>query len=283
MQNIVMLPGSGEGERMLRSPRGRCALRMMKRYADKIVILNSAMKREMECLGFEGSRLVMLGCEADPGKFRPAKNGEKEVLRERWKIPPHATVIAFAGRLVPGKGLTTLLDAFAALRSRHPDLLLLIAGDGQLGPTLQATVSNRGLSNSVLFTGQLGDSDVGEILRCSDIYALPSDSEGIPAALVEAMASGLPAVVSDIPGTEIVVDDIHGLRFAIGDVKNLIAALENVIVNCDRRTRMGRAAHELFLARFTPDKVAHEHELMYEHILETRAYMQRANTSTLRS
>ena len=271
MKNIVMLAGCGEGERLRHWVLGRWVLRMMKHHADRIIILNSAMKKEMESLGFEPDCLVLLGCEADPDKFWPPEKAEKALLRTQWGIAQDSTVIVFAGRLVPGKGLPALLHAFVTLLSRHPTLVLVIAGGGVLLPELHANVEQRGLGASVLFTGQLDDLGVSKVLRCADIFALPSESEGIPAALVEALASGLPSVVSDIPGTEIVVEGIHGLRFESGNLAALTASLESLIVNLNLRNRMGHAAHELYLSSFTPEKVARAHELMYQSILKKGA------------
>ncbi len=269
MKNAIMLAGSGEGERLQFSARGRWTLRLMRRYADRIIILNSAMKRELESLGFEAERLVMLGCEANPARYRPAEAGEKEILRRPWKLASDAAVITYAGRLVPGKGLPTLLGAFSVLCSRQPGAVLMIAGDGPLAEDLRRQIARLGLSASVTMTGHLGESELCDLLRCTDIFAFPSESEGIPAAVVEAMATGLPTVVTDIPGTEIVVNGIHGLRVPVGNSEALASALHRLIAEPGLRNRMSSHARDFFLAHYTPDKVAEAHERMYEEILHT--------------
>ena len=267
MKNVVMLSGCGEGERLRHSTRGRWLLWLLRRFADRIIVLNSAMEEELRSLGFGCERLVLLGCEANPDVFRPTGTDERCPLRSRWKIETDAAVIVFCGRLVPGKGLFTLIEAFSLLHLQWPNALLVIAGDGPLAAELHLKVEKAGLGGRVIFEGQLPESSIGEILRLSDIFVLPSQSEGIPAALVEAAAAGLPSVVSDIPGTEIIVDQVHGLRTKAGDSSSIAASLTTLLSDQASRLRMGAAARQLFLSGYTPDKVAEGHERMFRELL----------------
>ena len=123
------------------------------RYADRIIILNSAMKQELESLGFDPGRLIVLGCEAAATKFCPAEPGEKERLHTRWGLAASATVVTFVDSLVPGKGLLTLLDALALLYERLPETVLMIAGDGSLGFQLNTAIGQNHLSSYVKVTG----------------------------------------------------------------------------------------------------------------------------------
>ena len=160
-----------------------------------------------------------------------------------------------------------LLEAFAKLRVQQPNTILLIAGDGPMTPELRTQIENRDLSAQVTLTGQLCDSEISEVLRLSDIFVLPSESEGIPASLVEAMAVGLPPVVTDIPGTEMIIGEIHGLRVATGDSAALTASLNRLMTDHDLRKKLGNTARELFLSSYTPDKVGQAYERLYRELL----------------
>jgi glycosyltransferase involved in cell wall biosynthesis len=267
MKNVVMLAGCGDIERLRHSTRGRWMLVILRRFADRIIVLNSAMEEELRALGFERERLVLLGCEADPDIFRPVTADERRLVRSRWNIETDAAVIVFCGRLVPGKGLITLIEAFSLLHVQWPKAVLVLAGDGLLAAELHSKVEGAALVGQVQFVGQLPESSVGEILRISDIFVLPSESEGIPAALVEATAVGLPSVVSDIPGTEIILDQIHGLRTKVGDSSSIAASLTALLSDQTSRLRMGSAARQMFLSGYTPDKVAEGHERMFRELL----------------
>ena len=266
MKNSLYFAGSGEAERLQYSQRGRWLLWLAKRLVDRVIVLNSAMMKEVQELGFDRARLIRLSCEADPQRFRPPRNEERELARMHWGIPQDRKVIVFVGRLVQGKGLPALLEAFTSLRILEPKTSLLIVGDGPLLNDLRARAAAHGLGNSVIFTGQLADDAVAEALRCSDIFTLPSRAEGIPVALLEAMATGLPSVVSDIAGTEIVVHGVHGLRVVLENGACLADALNRLIADRDLRIHMGGAALEAYRSTFTPDRVAQSYEVMYGNI-----------------
>jgi glycosyltransferase involved in cell wall biosynthesis len=268
MKNILMLAGCGEGRRLLERPRGRKLLGILHRHADRIVILNPAMQQELLDLQFPAERLVTLPCGADPEIFHPSGAAEWAALRARWELAEDGPVIVFTGRFVEAKRLPDLIDAFARLTPRHPRAVLVLAGDGPLGAELAARASAAGLARRVRFPGMLPPAQVAEVLRLADVYVLPSATEGIPCSLVEAIASGLPAVVSDIPGTGMLVrQGVTGLRVTAGDVPSLAAAIENLLGDPGARERMGRAGRALFLENYTVDRVREGYERVYTELV----------------
>jgi glycosyltransferase involved in cell wall biosynthesis len=267
MKNVLKLGGCGELRVLLDSPRGRKTLDVLHRHADRIVVLNPAMTQEVLSLGFPAERLVTLPCGADPEMFRPPDAAERVAMRARWKLAEDGTAIVFTGRFVDEKRLPDLIDAFAQLRPRHPRATLVLAGDGPRRKELAARVMAAGLTAHVRFLGMLPPEQVAEVLRLADVYVLPSASEGIPCSLVEAAASGLPSVVTDIPGTGMLVwQDVTGLRVPVGDVPALAAAIEVLMGDPDARVRMGRAARARFLERFTIDCVRQGFEKVYREL-----------------
>lgn len=123
-----------------------------------------------------------------------------------------------ASRLIEKKGLDVALEAFAVFRQTHPSTHFTIAGDGPLRSALETQVQNLGLSSAVTFTGFLGQSDLGRLYRESHVFVHPSqttkagDQEGVPNAMLEAMATGLPVVATQHGGIpEAVTDGEDGL------------------------------------------------------------------------
>ncbi|MBW6451264.1 MAG: glycosyltransferase family 4 protein [DPANN group archaeon] len=104
------------------------------------------------------------------------------------------TVITFIGRLIEVKGLKYLIDAVKEIKNK--DIIILLVGDGPERIKLESYVKKQDLKDKIIFTGQR--SDIPELLASTDIFIMPSLSEGLPASLLEAMASEIPSVVTDI-------------------------------------------------------------------------------------
>ena len=165
-------------------------------------------------------------------------------LQDSHEPPVHreAEVLAVA-RLVPQKGLDVLIRAFASLpESVRDGWSLTLVGDGPELATLQALASDAGLRDLVHFEGFRSDPLV--FMRRASIFALPSRFEGMPNALLEAMAAGLPSVVTDAsPGPlEMVRNGHQGLVVPTDDVSAFAAALQKLMLDGDLRNRCGVAA-----------------------------------------
>ena len=119
-----------------------------------------------------------------------------------WKAEG-AFLIGYIGRLTPGKGLEVLLNAFSSLAEPH--CRIAIVGEGEQEAELKALTERLNINNSVKFFGFRHDRLA--FLKGFDLFVLPSEAEGIPQCLMEAMAAGVPVVASDIPGCCYLVDD----------------------------------------------------------------------------
>jgi len=125
-------------------------------------------------------------------------------------------VVLTVGRLEPQKGHADLLAAAFQLRRAHPDLRLLIAGEGPERQRLEELIRSHGLQDRVRLLGQV--ADVSELMRAADIFAFPSHFEGTPFAMLEAMAHGVPVIAARFGGAnEVIEDGKSGLLVAIGD------------------------------------------------------------------
>ena len=149
--------------------------------------------------------------------------------------------ILFVGRLVEQKGLRYLLDALPGLRTQaQQPVELVVVGDGPARPALEEQVSALGLEASVCFAGWAQRAEMPGHYQSADVFALPSFEEGMPNVVLEAMASGLPIVTTDIYGNrELVVHEENGLLFPPASVQALEAALLRLLREPEARRGMG--------------------------------------------
>jgi glycosyltransferase involved in cell wall biosynthesis len=143
--------------------------------------------------------------------------------------------------MVALKNHRALIEAMPALLAECPDLCLVLAGDGPLGAVLKEQAAALGVAQAVRFLGVR--TDVSSILPAFDIFALPSLTEGLSIALLEACAAGLAIVASDVGGNpEIAQDGVRGLLFPVGDQARLQGALQSLLQDSTLRQRLGESA-----------------------------------------
>ena len=161
--------------------------------------------------------------------------------RRRLGLPPDALVIGTVANFTPKKDHATLLHAVATLITDRPGLRLVLVGAGPLDETLRRLVAERGLSDAVLFAGSR--DDVAQLLPAFDVFALSSLHEGLPIALLEAMASGVAPVATAVGGVpEVIRHRVDGLLVAPGDAPALVSALTDVLDDTALRERLAGAA-----------------------------------------
>ncbi len=180
-------------------------------------------------------------------------------LRKELKLGGQEFVIGTMGRLMPVKGLESFLKAAHIIRRQRPNVKFIIAGDGPSKGLLQARAHEYGVQNDVLFLGHRNDSH--EILELMDLFVLPSLSEGIPMALLEALALARPVVASRVGGIpEVIEHGINGLLVTSGRADELAQSCIALMDDYAWGQRLGVAGRkrveERFSARFMADQVA---------------------------
>ena len=166
-------------------------------------------------------------------------------------------VILFLGRLHPMKGLDILARGFSIVASGIEDAVLLVAGPDEDGTrsAIEAILRESGVLDRVVFTGLLTGNDKAAVLACADIFVLPSHSEGFSHAVLEALAAGLPVVISEQCHFSEVAEHDAGfvVKTSAASVADAIGAL---LSDDELRVRMGRNGRELVTARYTWDAIA---------------------------
>ena len=173
------------------------------------------------------------------------------------------------GRLVRAKSFDTLIRAVAEARAAVPDLTLWIVGAGDEGPALERLCADLGLASAVRFVGE--QRDVGTWLRAADVFVLSSISEGLPIALLEAMAAGLPAIVTEVGGlTELLALSGAGATVPVRDVHKLALAIVQFAHRPHELEALGKRALDCYETYFTPDRMAREYLSVYRACLGCR-------------
>jgi glycosyltransferase involved in cell wall biosynthesis len=161
--------------------------------------------------------------------------------------------IGYVGQLIPRKGVDVLIRAFSRLGM--PNGELWIVGEGPERRSLERLALELGQSERVRFLGYRSDRIA--LLKTFDVFVLPSLLEGIPRCVLEAMATGVPVIASDIPGSRTVVEHrITGLLFPPGDVERLTERLQAVHRDERLRTSLAEKARSLVRSRFSAEAMA---------------------------
>jgi glycosyltransferase involved in cell wall biosynthesis len=182
--------------------------------------------------------------------------------REKLGIDNDAFVLGCVGRLVGLKNHALLIDLLPDLLRIQPRLKLVIVGYGELHAALNQQAASLGVSDHVVITGQR--SDVADLLPGFDVFALPSLTEGLSIALLEACASGLPILASAVGGNpEIVHHNSTGLLVPAADPVATAAAIRMLINDEELRTRLGQSAQEWVRANASTDVLEQAYDKFY--------------------
>ncbi|MCK4649615.1 glycosyltransferase family 4 protein [Candidatus Pacearchaeota archaeon] len=178
--------------------------------AKKIIVCNEQVK---DWLG-EQEKTIFIENSVDINLFKPATNQNKNKLRKKYNLPTNKPIIIFVGRLVEVKGFDKLFEA------RDKDYTIIFVGDGETPEHMQN-------DKNAIFMGTLPQKELKEIYQLSDVFILPSKSEGFPLTVLEAMASGLPIIVSNLPiyKRHLDVNNIHIINPTPTNIKYSIKKL----------------------------------------------------------
>ena len=249
---------------IFRQRRSGALLPRLGRWMDRVVFVGHWLQRHAaEQLGVRPRRPRVIHNGVDVDAFHPGDPGPE--LRAELRLAPGAPVVGTVGNLRPVKDYPTLVRAFARARQRVSDAVLVFVGDGGERPKLEALAAELGIADAVRFAGDR--SDVPRLLRLFDVFALSSQTEGISIALLEAMASGLPAVVTDTGGNPEVVAEGHtGHLVPVGDADRLGDALAGLLSDPGRQRAWGAAARERVVADFSFERMLREYEALYDQL-----------------
>jgi glycosyltransferase involved in cell wall biosynthesis len=193
---------------------------------------------------------------------------DRAALRRALDLPTNRPLILGVGRLVEQKGFVTLIEAMPRVLAVQPDAQAILVGSGELQEALAARAEALGVSHAVRFLGRR--DDVPRLLAAADIFCLPSLDEGLPLAIAEAMAAGLPVVATPVGGVpEIVSQGETGWLVPPRMPAALALRLIGLLNDPDMAQAMGQAGRERVVQGFTLERMTTRFEHLYHHLLVT--------------
>ncbi len=241
----------------------RLAMRAAVRASGGVVAVSSDVGRVLR----RDLRLSASAVRVIPNGVVPASRAAGSV-RQDLGLTPDDRLILSVGNLYPVKGHQYLLDAIAIVARAHPTVHVAIAGRGGEEPALRARAAALGIAHHVHLLGFR--SDIGGLLAAADTFVLPSLSEGLPLALLEAMFAGLPIVATDVGAVRAVLEPDAGVVVPPADAASLAAAITRLLNNPRDAARLGANAGRRAAADFHFDRTLERYAALYAERLAER-------------
>ncbi|NNE82642.1 MAG: glycosyltransferase [Alphaproteobacteria bacterium] len=249
--------------------------RWLHRRMDVVIANSNAVAKELadEGVARDQLRTVYSGISADiDAAMTPS------IARQQLALDDNMMVFVGVANLIPYKGHRDLLEAFAIAAPRFPDnwQFLAVGRDDGIGAQLRDHAETLGLTDNIRWVGERRDVPI--FLKASDVAVLTSHEEGLPKSIIEAMAAGLPCVVTGVGGTpEAVIDGVTGKVVAVHDTAALAEALVELANDPELRAQFGRAAKARVDQLFRVETCVAEYERIYETLIERSGEASRAS------
>ena len=242
-------------------------------HVDRYVSLSRQITDEIKSLSLDKAKAVEIPQGVNTERFRPADAHERAQLRGKLTLPERPIAL-YAGVFDSRKNVEWLVHTWLKNRRLLGDWCLLLVGptsrdehDKGLREKLRSVVQHEGLERDILF----GDFSprLEDYYRAADLFILPSQNEGLPNVVLEAMSCGLPCVVTRISGTDDLIDHgDSGMLFGVNDEPSFINAIAPLISSQELRRKMGNSAITKIQTRFSSEKSAERYLSLYQSMLQ---------------
>ena len=241
----------------------RWLYRFMARWVDGFIGVSEAIRPSLltEIGDDIEDKITIISNGVDVARYQQAV--DKAHIRHQLGFGEEARLMAMVGTFKRQKGHAYLIEATSQIIERFPDLHILLIGDGELRNEMQARVKALNLDNSIHFLGSR--NDIPDLLAVSDYFVLPSLWEGLPMALLEAMASALPIIATEVSGSQqVMLPQQTGLLIAPGDVDQLAEAMATMLAQPEQARAMGQAAYKRVDSFYSARKQVQDHVALYQ-------------------
>ncbi len=234
------------------------------RKADALQVISPQLESYVNSWPQPPKRVYRIPNGVDFSIYTPKGVGEQ--FRKECGIPLDSPLIGTVGRLDYVKGYDILLNAFRIVTRGYPNARLLIVGEGPERTRLEEQAKSLSIANAVLFAGYR--TDISKVLEACTIYVCSSRSEGVPNAMLEAMAMELPIVSTRVGGIESILSDtVQGNLVPCNDEKALDYAIMDLLSNPENARKLGQEARRRVEIEFSLDTMVKRVETMYEELL----------------
>lgn len=244
--------------------------RWLARWTDRIIAISPRIADEISkryAIG-RSDQVCSIRLGFDLAPFVRIDDNMRHASRERLVIPDGTLVVTTVGRLTEIKKHDLFLEMAQRVCSSRQDVLFFIVGDGELRDELESIVSALGLESAVRFLGWR--QDLATIYAASDLFVLTSRNEGTPVALIEAMASGVPGISTDVGGVrDVITSPSVGSVVPFGDAEALAGSVLSLLAaGTAERRAMGMRARDVVCKRFTMDRLVEEIADLYGELID---------------
>ena len=247
----------GEAEELSRT-RGAPLLRRWLLRNDAFVAISADIEREWLGLGVPASKIRRIASGVDGRRYAPGASLAEATLPTRPRV-------LFTGRLHPQKNLGVLIDAWPAV-VRATGARLILVGQGPERERLEGQARALGVADHVVFHGAVADP--ADVLRAADLFVLPSRAEGMSNSLLEAMATGLPCVASDIGGNQdLLGPGGAGVLVPGASAETWAGCLIALLDDPDRRARLGASARRRVVEEYDLPRVVGRYVALYRELI----------------
>jgi glycosyltransferase involved in cell wall biosynthesis len=244
---------------------------LFNRAVDGVVAISEGVADSLAAAGVDRQRVTVIHSGVDCGRFRPPTIQERTDARAALGISDGEILISAIGALEQRKGHRYLIEAIGALAAPPASLKLkcLIVGQGLVHKVLQGEIAVIRSLERIKLLGRV--DDVRELLWASDIFAMPSLKEGLGVAALEAMASNLPLIASDVGGLrEVVEDGRTGIIVPPANSKQIASAIQRLAESDGLRAQMNAAARARVVENYSMEKMAAQTLALYRECVRKR-------------
>ena len=229
---------------------------------NKAIAVSADLAEKMKFLGINEDKIVIVRNAVDTERFKHSKNME---LRHKYLIGENEILILFVGYLDIFKGIFELVDAFYEINKENKNVKLMMVGTGPKEGELKNKVSQWNLESYVIFTGAVPNTEIHSYYQMGDVFVLPSYTEGFPLSILEAMACGLPVVVTNVGGIrEVIKNGENGFIIPPKNKKVLTSKLRIFINESTLRKKFAKKSLEIVIKFSVNEKINRIIKLYYE-------------------
>jgi len=238
----------------------------LSRYTDCLITINNEDYNTAINRRFKAKEIKLVhGVGIDLNKFTPQTSERKDQLRKKYGYKKEDFILFYAAELNYNKHQDLLIKVINILKDKIPNLKLLLAGTGPLKDKYQKMINELNLNSYITLLGLR--KDVPNLLALSDIVVASSRREGLPVNIMEAMATGLPVVATDIRGhRDLVSDGINGYLVELDNINNFAEIIENIYKDVELRNKFGKNGVAL-VKNYSLENILREMALIYKEYL----------------
>lgn len=235
------------------------------RHADRIIAVSEKIARQMRMAGIKSQKICVIENGVNLDRF--VGNEAANLMRESLRIKKDVPVVGTVGALTKEKGHMYFLNAALKVKRVFPEAVFLFVGDGRERPNLEKATSYLGIQDNVIFAGMR--KDVPEILSILDVFVLPSLSEGLPMALLEAQAAKVPVIATRVGAIpDVLQNGVTGILVPPKEPQAIAEAIIMILSDKQLASGIAQKGFERVRDNFSSQKMACKYLCLYKELIE---------------